>query len=162
MQICINSTKIYDTRDDFNFKIINFPNMCSNIPASPAYGVYISLLIRYARASNVTHWLKICLTFVLTSLSLYIFTIWKSIVYYRLCRDRIYFDKILVYGTVVVPKISLWSVVLNINSGNLINYCPTRLNKKTSLKSVVQLIRYAIASSWPIKWTLLWLPIIDS
>jgi hypothetical protein len=28
------STKIYDKRDDFNFKIINFPNMCSNIPAS--------------------------------------------------------------------------------------------------------------------------------
>jgi hypothetical protein len=46
------STKIYDKRDDFNFKIINFPNMCSNIPASPAYGVYISQLIRYARASN--------------------------------------------------------------------------------------------------------------
>ena len=41
------STKIYDKRDDFNFKIINFPNMCSNIPASPAYGVYISQLIRY-------------------------------------------------------------------------------------------------------------------
>jgi hypothetical protein len=36
------STKIYDKRDDFNFKIINFPNMCSNIPASPAYAVYIS------------------------------------------------------------------------------------------------------------------------
>ena len=46
------STKIYDKRDDFNFKIINFPNMCSNIPASPAYGVYISQLIRYARASS--------------------------------------------------------------------------------------------------------------
>jgi hypothetical protein len=28
-------------------------------------------------------------------------------------------------GTEVVPKISLWSAVLNINSGNLINYCPT-------------------------------------
>ena len=40
------STKIYDKRDDFNFKIINFPNMCSNIPASPAYGVYISQLIQ--------------------------------------------------------------------------------------------------------------------
>ena len=26
--------------------------MCSNIPASPAYGVYISQLIRYARTSN--------------------------------------------------------------------------------------------------------------
>ena len=46
------STKIYDKRDDFNFKIINFPNMCSNIPASPAYGVDISQLIRYARASS--------------------------------------------------------------------------------------------------------------
>jgi hypothetical protein len=46
------STKIYDKRDDFNFKIINFPIMCSNIPASPAYGVYLSQLIRYARASN--------------------------------------------------------------------------------------------------------------
>ena len=46
------STNIYDKRDDFNFKIINFPNMCSNIPASPAYGVYISQLIRYARASS--------------------------------------------------------------------------------------------------------------
>jgi len=27
--------------------------MCSNIPASPAYGVYISQLIRYARASSI-------------------------------------------------------------------------------------------------------------
>ena len=44
------STKIYDKRDDFDFKIINFPYLCSNIPTSPAYGVYISQLIRYARA----------------------------------------------------------------------------------------------------------------
>jgi hypothetical protein len=48
-----------DKRDDFNFKIINFPNMCSNILASPAYGVYISQLIRYARASsNYSDFLK--------------------------------------------------------------------------------------------------------
>ena len=53
------STKIYDKRDDFNFKIINFPNMCSNIPASPAYGVYISQLICYARtSSNYSDFLK--------------------------------------------------------------------------------------------------------
>ena len=53
------STKIYDKRDDFNFKIINFPNMFSNIPASPAYGVCISQLIRYARASsNYSDFLK--------------------------------------------------------------------------------------------------------
>ena len=53
------STKICDKRDDFYFKIINFPNMCSNRPASPAYGVYISQLIRNARASsNYSDFLK--------------------------------------------------------------------------------------------------------
>ena len=41
------------------FKIINFPNMCSNIPTSHAYGVYISQLIRYAMASsNYSDFLK--------------------------------------------------------------------------------------------------------
>jgi hypothetical protein len=36
-----------------------FPNMCSNIPASPAYGVYISQLIRYSRdSSNYSDFLK--------------------------------------------------------------------------------------------------------
>jgi hypothetical protein len=46
------SSKMYDKRDDFNFKIMHFPNMCRNIPASPAYGAYISQLIRYARVSS--------------------------------------------------------------------------------------------------------------
>jgi hypothetical protein len=36
---------------------------------------------------------KMFLTFFLTSLSLYIFTIWKCIAYNRFCRDGIYFDK---------------------------------------------------------------------
>ena len=53
------SAKIYDKRDDFNFKIINFPKMCSNIPASPAYGAYISQLIRHGRTrSNYSDFLK--------------------------------------------------------------------------------------------------------
>ena len=43
-------TKLYDKRNDFNFPIVNFPLICSNIPAVPAYGVYISQLIRYSRA----------------------------------------------------------------------------------------------------------------
>ena len=37
-------TKLYDKRDDFKFLI------CSNTPAAPVYGVYISQLIRYSRA----------------------------------------------------------------------------------------------------------------
>ena len=45
-------TSIYDKRDDFNFHITNFPFLNSNIPSSPAYGVFISQLIRYARASS--------------------------------------------------------------------------------------------------------------
>ena len=45
--------KIYDKRDDFNFDIVNFPFLCGNVPQSPSYGVYISQLIRYARASTL-------------------------------------------------------------------------------------------------------------
>jgi hypothetical protein len=43
-------TKLYDKRDDFNFLIVNFPFIYSNISAPPAYGVYISQLILYSRA----------------------------------------------------------------------------------------------------------------
>ncbi|KAK3093216.1 hypothetical protein FSP39_012788 [Pinctada imbricata] len=46
------NTSLYDKRDDFNFSITNFPFLNSNIPSSPAYGVFISQLIRYARAST--------------------------------------------------------------------------------------------------------------
>ena len=45
-------TSLYDKRDDFNFHITNFPFLSSNIPFSPAYGVFISQLIRYARACS--------------------------------------------------------------------------------------------------------------
>ena len=40
---------IYDKRDAFTFRIVNFPHMDGNIPTNPAYGVYISQLVRYAR-----------------------------------------------------------------------------------------------------------------
>jgi hypothetical protein len=43
-------TKLYDKRDDFNLSIVNFSFICSNIPAAPVCGVYISQLIRYVRA----------------------------------------------------------------------------------------------------------------
>ena len=45
-------TSLYDKRDDTNFHITNFPFLSSNIPSSPAYGVFISELIRYARACS--------------------------------------------------------------------------------------------------------------
>ena len=46
------STKLYDKRDDFDFHIINFPFLPSNIPSGPSYGVYTSQLIRYARCCS--------------------------------------------------------------------------------------------------------------
>ena len=49
-------TSLYDKRDDFNFHITNFPFLRSNIPSSPAYGVFISQLIRYARACSSYEW----------------------------------------------------------------------------------------------------------
>ena len=50
----IVSSKIYDKRDDFNFEIVNSPILDGDVPRSPFYGVYISLLIRFARVcSNV-------------------------------------------------------------------------------------------------------------
>ena len=42
-------TALYDKRDSFNFFIVNFPYMSSNIPTKPTYGVYISQLIRISR-----------------------------------------------------------------------------------------------------------------
>ena len=42
-------TAVYDKRDSFNFSIINFPYLSSNIPSKPAYGVYISQLVRIGR-----------------------------------------------------------------------------------------------------------------
>ena len=44
------SRRLYDKRDDYSFNIVNYPFMDSNIPQGPAYGVYISRLVAFARA----------------------------------------------------------------------------------------------------------------
>ena len=57
-------TKIYDKRDDFDFDIVNFPFLDSDVTGSTTYGVYISQLIRFARLSshvddfNTRFWLQ--------------------------------------------------------------------------------------------------------
>ena len=48
----IVSTKIYDKRDNFDFKIVNFPCLDGDVPRSTSYGVYISQRIRFARVSS--------------------------------------------------------------------------------------------------------------
>ena len=56
LNLCISngtvSTKIYDKRDDFDFDIVNFHFMDGDVPRRASKGVYISQLIRFARASS--------------------------------------------------------------------------------------------------------------
>ena len=51
ISICNNKyvTEVYDKRENFYFNIVNYPYMCSNIPAKPTYGVYVSQLVRISR-----------------------------------------------------------------------------------------------------------------
>ena len=44
--------KCFDKRDDFDFEIVNSPFLVGHVPRSTTYGVYISQLIRFARASS--------------------------------------------------------------------------------------------------------------
>ena len=56
LNLCISngtvSTKLYDKRDDFYFDIVNFRSLDGDVPRRISYGVYISQLIRFARASS--------------------------------------------------------------------------------------------------------------
>ena len=51
--LCIDNGKLATklTREnDFKFPIVKFPCLSSNIPSAPAYGVYVSQIVSYARA----------------------------------------------------------------------------------------------------------------
>ena len=50
-EIIIVSTEIYDKRDD-DFEIVKFLFLDGDVPRSTSFGVYISQLIRFARASS--------------------------------------------------------------------------------------------------------------
>ena len=48
----IVSTKIYDKRDSFDFEIVNCQFLDGDATGSISYGVYISQLARFSRASS--------------------------------------------------------------------------------------------------------------
>ena len=56
LNLCISngtvSTIIYDKQDDFDFDIVNFHFLDGDVPRRTSYIVYISPLIRFARASS--------------------------------------------------------------------------------------------------------------
>jgi hypothetical protein len=45
------TTTLCHKRYDFDLAIVNFPFLCSNIPLSPAYGVYIYIPVDSIRKS---------------------------------------------------------------------------------------------------------------
>ena len=55
LNLCISngtvSTKIYYKRNDFDFEV-NFPFLDGDVARHTSYGIYISQLIRFARASS--------------------------------------------------------------------------------------------------------------
>ena len=52
LHLSISNDIVYDKRDDFDFEIVNFPFLDGDVPRSTSYGVYVSQLIRFARASS--------------------------------------------------------------------------------------------------------------
>ena len=39
---------LYDRRDDFHFKVQNYPHLDSDVPCMPMHGVYINQLLRFS------------------------------------------------------------------------------------------------------------------
>jgi hypothetical protein len=56
--VCRLRTKLDDKWNYFNFPIVNFPSLCSNIPEAPVYGVYISL--NWSDISELVVPIRIC------------------------------------------------------------------------------------------------------
>ena len=56
LNLCISNgtvfTKMYDKWNNFDFDIVNFPFLDGDVPRRTSYGVYISELIWFARASS--------------------------------------------------------------------------------------------------------------
>ena len=50
--------KSFDKRNDFGFEIINYPDLRGNIPKRPAYGVFISQLVRFCSINRSVHHYK--------------------------------------------------------------------------------------------------------
>ena len=50
--------KSFDKRNGFGFEIINYPDIRGNIPKKPAYGVFISQLVRFCSINKRVHHFK--------------------------------------------------------------------------------------------------------
>ena len=42
----------YDKRNDFDFKVVNYPNLTGNVPSAQSYGVFVSQLVRFCEINQ--------------------------------------------------------------------------------------------------------------
>ena len=42
----------YEKRNEFNFKVVNYPNIAGNIPTPQSYGVFTSQLVRFCSVNS--------------------------------------------------------------------------------------------------------------
>ena len=51
-------TRLYDKRKDFSFKVVSLPNIKSNIPTAPTYGIFTGELYNLSKScSEVTQFI---------------------------------------------------------------------------------------------------------
>ena len=55
------TTNLFDKRDSFNFDIIKYPSLNSNIHSKVVYNIFVSQIIRYSRVCNKLHYFLIAL-----------------------------------------------------------------------------------------------------
>ena len=101
------STSIFDKRDDFDFKIVNFPNLSGNIPLKSSYGVFICEAVRYARACTYFEDFKTRMLLLVAKLKKQCFTatLLKS-TYLNFCDSHILLLQ--KYGSVVLDLHKCW------------------------------------------------------
>ena len=47
------TSSVQDKRQSYNFKVINYPDLISNVPIGPTYGVFTSQLLRFCEINNI-------------------------------------------------------------------------------------------------------------
>jgi hypothetical protein len=102
------STSIFDKRDDFDFKIVNFPNLSGNIPfLKSSYGVCTCEAVRYAHACTSFEDFKTRMLLLVAKLNKQCFTatLLKN-TYLKFCDSHILL--IQKYGSVVLDLHKCW------------------------------------------------------
>jgi len=75
-------------RDIFNFHVVNFPYICSNIPSTPADGVYVSQLKRCSASWGSPSWIWLPFIEYVSQMNTDMFGLyWSQVFYFVFAHD---------------------------------------------------------------------------